>query len=143
MGVGPTLEAARKRRRELADAVAEVEDAIARPRSSPDWKAGVAAALAELDDSFRAHCEEVEREGGLLDEIVEEAPRLENAVHEFHRQHERIQAEIERLRRRLGAAPDPDTIRSEVASLLGTISRHRQAGADLVWEAYMVDIGGW
>ena len=143
MGFRPALEAAGKRRRELAEALAEVENAVARPRSSPDWRAGVAAALAELDDSFRAHCEEVEREGGLLDEIVEEAPRLENTVHEFHRQHERIAAEIERLRRLLEADPDPEEVRSGVASLVTTISRHRQAGSDLVWEAYMVDIGGW
>jgi hypothetical protein len=31
--------------------------------------------------------------------------------------------------------------RDEIQRLLGLIMRHRQRGADLVWEAYGVDIG--
>ncbi len=136
------LEAAKKRRRELADAAAEVEDAAARPKSSPDWPVAVAAALAELDDAFRTHCDEVEADGGLFDEIAEEAPRLEGQISELRRRHAEIACEIERVRNRCGRL-DPDDIRTQVASVLGMLSRHRQQESDLVWEAYMVDIGGW
>jgi hypothetical protein len=32
--------------------------------------------------------------------------------------------------------------RNDLQRLLGRLSRHRQLGADLVWEAYNLDIGG-
>ena len=35
-----------------------------------------------------------------------------------------------------------DNCRDDLQRLLGGIVRHRQHGADLVWEAYNVDIGG-
>ena len=35
-----------------------------------------------------------------------------------------------------------ETCRNDLQRLLGGIVRHRQLGADLVWEAYNVDIGG-
>jgi hypothetical protein len=45
-------------------------------------------------------------------------------------------------------APDPEDaewserLRSVLTSLLVALARHRQRGADLVYEAYAVDIGG-
>jgi hypothetical protein len=33
-------------------------------------------------------------------------------------------------------------MREDVQRLLGRIVHHRQLGADLVWEAYNLDIGG-
>ncbi len=136
------LEAAKKRRREVADAGVEVEEAIARPKSSPDWSAAVAAALAELDDAFRSHCDEVEATDGLFEEIAAEAPRLEHQIAELRRRHAEIVAEIERVRAELPGL-DPDEVRTRAESLLVTLSRHRAQESDLVWEAYMVDIGGW
>jgi hypothetical protein len=35
-----------------------------------------------------------------------------------------------------------DTARDDLQRFIGTVIRHRQRGADLVWEAYNVDIGG-
>ena len=32
--------------------------------------------------------------------------------------------------------------RDDLQRFIGTVIRHRQKGADLVWEAYNVDIGG-
>lgn len=36
----------------------------------------------------------------------------------------------------------PDALRSEVLDLLVAVARHRQRGADLVYEVHNVDIGG-
>jgi hypothetical protein len=33
-------------------------------------------------------------------------------------------------------------VRDDLQRLMGRIVRHRQGGADLVWEAYAIDIGG-
>jgi len=35
-----------------------------------------------------------------------------------------------------------DRVRDDLQRLIGGLVRHRQKGADLVWEAYNVDIGG-
>ncbi len=35
-----------------------------------------------------------------------------------------------------------DAARDDMQRFIGTVIRHRQRGADLVWEAYNVDIGG-
>ena len=35
-----------------------------------------------------------------------------------------------------------DKARDDLQRLIGAVVRHRQKGADLVWEAYNVDIGG-
>ena len=35
-----------------------------------------------------------------------------------------------------------DEARDDLQRFIGSVIRHRQRGADLVWEAYNVDIGG-
>ncbi len=35
-----------------------------------------------------------------------------------------------------------DALRDDIQRLLGKIIHHRQHGADLMWEAYNLDIGG-
>jgi hypothetical protein len=41
----------------------------------------------------------------------------------------------------IGDAWPLEHARADVQRLLGKMVRHRQLGADLVWEAYSVDIG--
>ena len=41
-----------------------------------------------------------------------------------------------------GTIADLPAFREEVTTLMGQLVRHRQAGADLVYEAYEVDLGG-
>jgi ribosomal protein L19 len=43
----------------------------------------------------------------------------------------------------IGAEDWPlDKARDDLQRFIGSVIRHRQRGADLVWEAYNVDIGG-
>ncbi len=43
----------------------------------------------------------------------------------------------------IGGVPWPlEDARDDLQRLIGSVIRHRQKGADLVWEAYNVDIGG-
>jgi hypothetical protein len=41
-----------------------------------------------------------------------------------------------------GTTADLPVFREEVTTLMGQLVRHRQKGADLVYEAYDVDLGG-
>lgn len=131
-----------KRRRELGGAMAELEPAVAAPMADPRWRGNVADALDVVADAFRVHCEEVERPDGMFEEVLTEAPRLDRDVDWFRADHERLYARIDEMIAAVDVA-EPQDLRDGLTDLLAELVRHRQRGADLVYEAYSVDIGGW
>lgn len=131
-----------RRRRELGAAMAELEPAIAAPMADPRWRDNVADAFEEVADAFRVHCEEVERPDGMFEEVLTEAPRLDRDVDWFRADHERLFARIDEMTAAVEST-EPEALREGLTDLLADLVRHRQRGADLVYEAYMVDIGGW
>ena len=76
-----------------------------------------------------------------------EAPRLQKRVTQLKVDHERLEKEVDALRIAIYDVPDdevPDQavdLRNQAIELLGQMTRHRQRGADLIYEAYQVDIG--
>lgn len=142
------LSAARERRMALQEAMAGVEWAIASPSGTADWWTELAAALGGLQRALASHIDEVEGTDGLLAELVAKAPRLSRAKQQMEEEHVELGAELDALGEavRQGAG-EPDAVdvaatREQVLLLLGALARHRQAGADMVYEAYTVDIGG-
>ena len=105
-------------------------------------------ALDDLEGEILDHIEITERHDGLYAEIVEAAPRLSLEVQLLRDEHPQMQEATSSLKARLTAARDgdalsvDDTARDEIQRLLGRLVKHRQRGADLVWEAYTRDIGG-
>jgi len=148
--VTPALGEARKRRRTLHDALVQLEMAISSPASGrvPDWSAQVSKDLTGVRDAFDQHIEATEKPGGLYDEIMERAPRLAHTVDRLRQEHppiaESIAATVARVEAdEVGSDAWPvDRARDDLQRLIGGLVRHRQKGADLVWEAYNVDIGG-
>lgn len=142
------LDQARVRRSALGEAADLIEELLARPGSDPQWTMRVADSLQGLQHAFAAHVDEVESTDGLLPQLLREAPRVANGVHRMEREHVSITADLEAaadLIRSCGGECDAtvvDQIREAVVDVLRSISRHRQKGADLVYEAYSVDIGG-
>jgi len=141
----PALEAAAQRRREVREALLAVEAAMACPAAEPDqWRARVRTALADLDEAFEHHVFETEHPGGLYDEMERVASHLSGKAQRLRVEHPLIRASIAAERARLEVALPAeaiDPVRDDLQRLLGRIVRHRQHGADLVWEAYAVDIG--
>jgi hypothetical protein len=145
----PTLEEARKRRVDLHNALVEVEEAISAPAPGrvPEWAANVAAHILHLRTSFDDHIRGTEEPSGLYDDILERAPHLAGKVKRLRDEHPMIQLSIAKeLQRTSGDLPEAeeaiDELRDDVQRLLGKIIHHRQHGADLMWEAYNLDIGG-
>lgn len=142
------LDEARTRRLALGDAADLIEDLIARPGSDPRWTMRVADALQGLRHAFRDHVAEVEHDQGLLARLRADAPRLVNGIDRMFAEHLAINAELDTAAALLDScegdcgAEMVETIREEIVDVLRSISRHRQRGADLVYEAYNVDIGG-
>lgn len=143
------LNAAGRHRVVLLDAAAGLEFAIASPIGrGVSWAEHVDGELHRLRGALSDHTREVEGDDGLLAEIVDQAPRLSNRVKLMKQEHREMDAQIGELIQKLGSlSPDSDEeatdeVRDLVLELLGRLSRHRQKGADLVYRAYGVDIGG-
>jgi hypothetical protein len=142
----PAFEAAGDRRVELKAALSVVEIVAAGPAGAPGWRERLTAALVALSKALDTHVAEVERPDGLLEELTEAAPRLVNQVDRLRDEHPALQDQMAALIARAGAIGDDttpvDDLRSEVLDALVAIARHRQRGADLVYEVHNVDIGG-
>ena len=141
-----TLDEVVRRRADLYQAILGLERAAARPavEREDQWVAGVLEALAELRGEIADHIEITERPGGLYTEIEEAAPRLSGNVQRLRDEHPEMRDATEALRARLADADEVsiEEARAEIQQLLGRLVKHRQHGADLLWEAYSVDTGG-
>ncbi len=147
--VPPAFAEARRRRTDLHRALIGVERAISGPAvgREADWAAEVAVGLKELLRTIDEHVAAVERPMGLYDEITARAPRLSRQIERLKDEHPLMRDATRSVADRLETAPigeswPLDDARDELQRLLGRIVRHRQLGADLVWEAYNLDIGG-
>ena len=145
----PALEAARRRRATLHDQLVHLEQATSSPAAGrvPEWTAQVVKETVGLRDAFEQHVLVTEQPDGLYEEIMQRAPRLVGQVHRLQEEHPQLAEQISAILIRLeagevGGSWSVDTCRDDLQRLLGGIVRHRQRGADLVWEAYNVDIGG-
>lgn len=138
------LEAVRARRAGLRSAMGMLEHALAAPAPGRDeaWVDGVRAALATLRQVWTDHVVETEAPGGFLDELVSEAPRLANQAARLRAEHAEIMRDLVALEEALHPASDPEAVRTSLTSVLSALARHRQSGADLLYEAYDVEIGG-
>jgi hypothetical protein len=142
-----SLEVLRQRRAELLESMSALELALAAPAPGrvDGWVERVRAALVELSADLRVHIDVTEGPGGLHRAVVTTAPRLSNAVTRLCRDHVELQGLVDDLLSRLSgpaAEEGVDGARDRGTTLLGRLSRHRQRGADLVFEAYEADFGG-
>lgn len=110
------------------------------------WSADLQPAMATLRDTVAHHIAVTEGPGGLFEQIQTDSPRLSGAVQRLHVEHEQLAAEVDAVLEQLGeGSADPiamAALRERVTTLIGRIARHRQRGADLIYDAYEVDIGG-
>ena len=142
-------EEARRRRAPLREAASDLELAISAPVGpGAVWRDRVRESLARVQVALKQHIKDTEGEEGLYVDLREEAPRLSNLVILLTDEHGDLKEAIKESLAILDAlgddfdTDDAEPLRESVLFLLGRISRHRQKGADLVWRAYSVDIGG-
>lgn len=136
------LKAATARRIELKSAVSMVELAAAGASALPSWREDLVRQLTDLHIALNQHVAEVEGANGLLAELSDAAPRLINKINHVRDEHPGL---CRQCANTIGLAKGPTAVaelRTSVLELLVAIARHRQHGADLVYEGYNVDIGG-
>ncbi len=140
---------ARRTRDEVHEAMVGLEQAIAAPGAgrAGDWAGEVDAQLVALRRELVDHVEVTEGPDGLFAEVIDHSPRLCHAVERLRSEHGTILDVLDGERQRiaaLGDEPSGDDVsvaREGLLGLLAVLARHRQRGADLVYEAYEVDVG--
>ncbi|MEX2202792.1 MAG: hypothetical protein WD965_01760 [Actinomycetota bacterium] len=145
----PTLAETARRRADLHHSLIELEQTISRPAVGReiDWAKDVLRKLQDLAHTLDEHIEVTERPNGLYAEISSKSPRLAGKIQLLSEEHPKIREATTQLAARLeqttiGEDWPLSQARDDLQRLLGRLVRHRQLGADLVWEAYNLDIGG-
>jgi hypothetical protein len=141
--VAPGIAGVRSRRADLHAILVDLEDAIAAaaPGRESAWTEQVRAHVARVGPAFAKHITATEGPDGLFDQVRRRSPRLDGHCRRLAEEHGTITTQLAAVHRVLEEG-DSESIRAAVVDLLGQLVRHRQLGADLVYEAYAVDIGG-
>ncbi len=141
------LEELRRRRGELRESLDALELSLSAPAAADraGWVRRVHDGLGGLAHDFEHHIDLTEGADGLYQELLAASPRLSEAVSRLTAEHSAIRKQIDDLLARVDTAGDLEhvtVVRDLGTDLLGSLIRHRQRGADLVYEAYEFDIGG-
>ena len=121
--------------------------AVGFPSREQLWMTKVAAATVVLREAMQRQQDEFRSNDGILQQIAHDAPRLANQVEQLRDLHNEALTNLDRLRARTQAyksstSTNVDDVRRELADVLAIIRRLQANEADLIYEAYQMDIGG-
>lgn len=134
---------ARQPRPTLLGDVHTLARVLAAPPGERAWREHLAIHLGPIRRGFAEHVRLTEGPGGLYAELLDQAPRLDRGVRLLTHEHTAIAAAITALQHAAELpAASAEELRERVGQLLRALDRHRQRGADLLWEAYQADLGG-
>ena len=139
--LSPELEGFSRRRREIGEGIAAVERALSAPAGSKLWQPRLVAALEELRRLAAAQYQAVTEPEGLFAEIRQEHPDLAAQTDQIQADFKEAVGKLEELIPLASGLP-PVELRRRALGLLGTAVELRQRIADVVWEAYWIDVGG-
>jgi hypothetical protein len=132
---------------DIRAAVLDLEAAVAAPAQGPGWVSGVGAGLRRLADDLAGHAATEDGPGGLYRRVLADAPRLAGEVRRLRAEIDEISSLVTWLLNVVAAGPIAQgvdwrlDVREDVNVILGRLLRHRQSDADLIYEAYTVDVG--
>lgn len=139
-----------RNRKALMASMSGLEASLARPcgRNGDAWISEVSASMDVLRDEVLRHIETHEGPGSFHEEVLSSQPHLAPRVNKLQREHvtaNTIVAELqeELMKSQNAEVPNPcaTDIRKLGSELLMLLVRHRQSGADLVWESVNLDLG--
>lgn len=140
----PTKDASRaiaRRRQLLYDTMRDLEATAAMASGWPGWRDAVDDALTALRDALSSHVEETEGPDGLFHDVIDKSPRMAPAVQDMEADHVLLLEACDAALASTGDSSEPERVRRFVNVLLGRLASHRQKGAEMLYEAFMTDIG--
>ena len=111
-----------------------------------EWAQRVSDRLDALLIAFDRHVEITEAKDGLLEEVIDAQPRLAHRVERLRRDHVDIRVSIEDA---MASVKEPSSfvddaqvedITKSVLAMLVQLVYHRHLGADIMYQAYTVDM---
>lgn len=140
-----TVEEARRSRRGLRYALGALDAVTGAPALGriEDWVVNVRNAILRVSDALDHHIATTEAVDGLFAEMLAQDPRLEGAVRRLRDDHVKLREIVVGLALRCEdtvTVETVDAIRLDTLELQMRCGRHRQKGADLVYEAFTVDV---
>ena len=128
---------------DLARDVHTFRHALTACGEDPLWRRRLHSRVNELRYGFGVHRRLTEGPDGLYAEVLGSAPRLTHAIVLLTREHLAVHAALLAFQRRVtrpGATVDE--LREYGDELLDGLTRHRRRGAELLHQAYQIDLGG-
>ncbi|MFP6655889.1 MAG: YbaK/EbsC family protein [Myxococcota bacterium] len=140
----PSLKLAREFREQLGRSLSLAKKAAEAVIDSPSsWQDRLQRALVRLVMAADVHIGETEGPDGVLVEIETAAPRLWHEADNLREEHaELLEACFDLLAELRDGTSTSNLIRKDVLHLVARFEVHRRRAADLVYEAFGVDIGG-
>ena len=115
------------------------------PGREAQWLGQVLDALDALEEMLAAQHENSADGDSMLSEIQRDQPRLHNRVVQLRRDYRDLHAAVSRLHSQLEATPPEDInvvdVRQRLDSLATELRYQRAREADLIYEAFNVDLG--
>ncbi len=111
----------------------------AAPRRERQWRDGVIAALAVLDEATAQEYANAEEPDSLLSDIKRTQPRLRTRVRGVRTQYRQLRESIAAIRQELPEGDEPTDfadIRQRLAWLLNALHHQRARESDLIYDAY-------
>ena len=132
----------RARRERLRAELINLEQVLSGPAADAEgWVAQVRTAAVAMAETLREHVEETEGPDGMLAQVATDAPWLEGRLLQLREEHGQLVADADALIARCDRpGVTAQQLRDEALHLLQQVSRHRQQGTDLLYDAYLVDI---
>ncbi|WP_406281536.1 hemerythrin domain-containing protein [Embleya sp. NBC_00896] len=140
------LDAVRRRRGDLDDALLIVRDGLVADVPGPRRVAALRAGLRQLRADLYEHVAATEGPDGLYDEVRRADPRFGRAVRRLRSEHARLGLLLDELLAGLSRGSDESagwsTLRPKVVDLIALMGRHRSRDAQLAYDSVSLDLGG-
>lgn len=138
-----TPQQVRQRRERMFEATRLLQECSQPPEGDPSrWRQELGDAVDTLDEVLAAHIASTEGRDGFFDQLIDESEgRLSSPVDGLRRDHGHSTELLRDLREAIQVEADPVTLQKSTNELIEQLEAHRHRGADLLWEAYGVEIG--
>ena len=139
------LAAVQERRDDFYEAILGLERAMAEAAGDDQagWAAEATTAALDLRAVLRHHITETEAEGSFYDDVSRNFPNLANQAARLRAEHGPLREGTDELIETLSTVTDDagvDLARGQALDLLKALLMHRHRGAEIVFDAYNVDV---
>lgn len=139
------LDAVQERRDEFYEGILDLERAMAMPAGDDPvaWGQHVTVAVKSMHTVLDDHIAETEAPGSFYDDVIEHVPNLIKASQRLQAEHPVLVRELDQLDVEIKGVTDDESVehaRQTALDMIKTLLLHRHRGAELVYDAYNIDV---